>query len=389
MKSLNLVFIINSPYPNYSGGIENWLFNLTSLLARDHNIVIISIDSDEYRALYEIKDGIRNIRIKTLSSFKFLRPFLRSYLSLLDMILASRMMYSAVIRNFSKGKIYHVICLDTIFCVKAGRAFKKLNPNNILISSSRCPLAEMYSERYWGLSKYFYAIERNALNSVDKIWANGSDTCSLLLKKGFVSTIIINGVDLKSVESTSPNEEYSKLFKNNFTIVNVSTLSPIKGINELIKALSILRYEFSQKAIVFFVGKGDSEPYRTLAKSLNVDDFILFLGHQSTPASFLKAANLSTCLSGGSGLSMSAIEAMAAGIPIIAWDSDVYRQFNVEQKNMKLVKERDPYELAVALNDSMLNYDSYLHRAALAKQYVKQYDWSVVKALFLQHLRSQ
>lgn len=38
----NIIFIIDSPFSFYAGGIETWLYNITSRLCKDNNITIFS-----------------------------------------------------------------------------------------------------------------------------------------------------------------------------------------------------------------------------------------------------------------------------------------------------------------------------------------------------------
>ena len=38
---MNIVFLLNSPYPYYTGGRETWLYNITQRLCERHNIYII------------------------------------------------------------------------------------------------------------------------------------------------------------------------------------------------------------------------------------------------------------------------------------------------------------------------------------------------------------
>lgn len=336
--------------------------------------------------MYERNSNIKYIRVKTLSTFKWIRFFLRSYLSLLDIIITSLMMRFAIKKHFHKSDIYYVICLDTMYCVKAGIEFKSLNQKSRVIASARCPHAEMYSSRFKYLSNYFFSLEKKSLESVDQVWSNGYDTANILRSKGFSSQVMLNGVDYYTITNELPTNEYPELFNQKFSVINVSTLLPIKGIYELIEAVSILLYEYNKSINLILIGKGDSAPFEKHAEKLKVNHCVFFLGHKQRPGSFLKAAKLSTCLSGGSGLSMSAIESMASAIPVVAWNSDVYQQFNIGCTNMKLVKEGDVKELAYTLNEMIENYDFYLLMAKQAKDYAKQFDWIKVKAMFLEKL---
>ncbi len=383
-----LVFIINSAYPNYAGGIENWLYNLSHRVCNNLKVTIVSIENREYPLLYNIENKkISYIKVKTLSSFKILKKIIRSYLIILDIEIASCLMGRKLRKHFSDPNVsYVIIALDTMYCVNAGLALKKQFLNCKLIASSRGPHAEIYGSNFPILQNYFLKFEKAMLSKVDQIWANGDDTVISLNEKGFQASLMLNGVDFEKFNK--PCETFNLSFiQNSFPIVvNVSTLIPIKGIKELIDAADYIINKLNIKMNFVFIGKGDPSIYIDYTKSKNIFEYVHFLGHKSNVCEIIKSASIATCLSGGSGLSMAAIESLASGVPTIAWDTPVYRQFNKDNNYLKLVAHKDYTALALALVEVINNYEIYLNIANEAKEYARKFDWEVVTKSFLSKL---
>lgn len=383
-----IFFLINSPYPRYAGGIENWLYNVSERLSDKHEITIISQENDELPILYsDISNRIKIVKFKTLRSSKLIRPFIRSYLVLFDIFLGSIMMGLKLKKEIRHDERCYVIALDSMFCVKAGLIAKKNRDNIRLISSVRAPHAELYGSSFRCFKNKLLRFEKKMLSAVDLIWANGYDTIDLLSQKGFTSILMKNGVDYNGLTASNAIN-HQHLITDGITVGSVGTLLPIKGIYELISAASILKYKYKQEVSLIFVGKGTAKNFIKHAIEKGVDKNVYFVGHKEKPIEHIKGCTICACLSGGSGMSMAAIECMTSGVPIIAWDSPVYRQFNRNGETMLLVKEKDVNELANGLLEIVKNYEKYRSRARLAIKEAAKYDWSIVCNDIINSLRN-
>lgn len=377
---MKIYFLINSPYPRYAGGIENWLYNVSERLSKEHEIAIIAHESKEYPVLYsDISDNIKIFKFKTFRSFKISNYFVRSYFVLFDFFLGSYLMGKTLKKIIPKDEKCYVIALDSMFCVKAGLIAKQENKKIKLISSVRAPHAEILGNKFKLLYKFLKMFEANMLNKADKIWANGHDTINLLGKKGYCAQLMKNGVDYKYLDKLELNDsDFKELVSDKITVVSVGSLLPIKGIYELINAVSIIYNESRINIQLVFIGKGNKKPFERYAVKKNINQNTHFLGHRNNPISYIKKCTISACLSGGSGMSMAAIESMVAGVPIIAWDSPVYQQFNKNQKTMMLVEKNNINALVYGIYEIINNYKYYLNISSNAKNEAQQYDWEIV-----------
>lgn len=378
--SMKIYFLINSPYPRYAGGIENWLYNVSQRLCEEHEIVIISHYQKEYSILYpDISHKIKIFKFVSLRSFKILKPVIRSYVVLLDLFLGSYLMGKKLKKIIPENGECYIVALDSMFCVKAGLIAKKKNMKARVISSVRGPHAEIGGKVYPLFSKYLLGFEKKMLAQADQIWANGYDTIDLLKNKGFSSTLMKNGIDFNHFSQLKlEDSDFMEIVSNKISIVSIGTLLPIKGIYELIDAVTILKKNDRLDISLIFIGKGNTEPYINYAKKNGINESIYFLGHKIEPIKYIKECSISACLSGGSGMSMAALESMASGTPVIAWDSPVYRQFNRDKQTMLLVEEQNVDALAKGITEIVKNYDYYVEVGRNAKNEAQKYDWTYV-----------
>jgi len=108
---------------------------------------------------------------------------------------------------------------------------------------------------------------------------------------------------------------------NDLVIGTVARLSKVKNLGLAIRALATLRGPRKQQAHLLLVGDGPSrQELETLATSEGVSRFVHFVGHQSDTWRFLAAMDVFVNCSDSEGMSQSMLEAMAAGLPIVATD---------------------------------------------------------------------
>lgn len=374
---MKIFFLINSPFPNYVGGIETWLYNVTERLCKEHEIIIIAKDDDDLPNYFpNIDNRIKIVKYSSLVSYRQARPFVKSYLRLLDYCITARNMGEKLEKVIKNGENCYVIALDSLFCIKAGLKANNKTSDFKLISSIRCPHGELWGDNFPLFKNMIIGKESKYLKKVDAIWSNGYDTIEIYKKRGFSSSLMRNGVDYKKLtkiaESTSRKD-------NRFRIVSIGTLLPIKGIYELIDAATKLIRNYNYDLDLYFIGKGDKKKYYEYAKVKKIERNVQFLGHQQNPTKFLSGNAISACLSGGSGMGMAAIEAMSSRKPVIAWDSAVYRQFNRSQQTMFLVEEKNVTALTDGIKELIDNYEFYSQELVEnARTEAKNYDWEIV-----------
>ncbi|RZT22586.1 MULTISPECIES: N-acetyl-alpha-D-glucosaminyl L-malate synthase BshA [Fictibacillus] len=99
-------------------------------------------------------------------------------------------------------------------------------------------------------------------------------------------------------------------------IVHISNFRPVKRIQDVIKAFSMIRNEMASKLLL--IGNG---PELTVAcelvRELNIEDDVLFLGKQENVGELFSICDLKLLLSEKESFGLVLLEAMACGVPVI------------------------------------------------------------------------
>jgi glycosyltransferase involved in cell wall biosynthesis len=132
-------------------------------------------------------------------------------------------------------------------------------------------------------------------------------------------------------------------------VLCVAALFERKGIDVLLRALSSLSDE-EPVPRVWIVGDGPERPrLERLAARLGVDDRVRFLGRRDDVADLLTACDVYVQPSRHEGLGVAALEAMAAGRPVVASRTGGLAESVVHERTGLLVPAEDPAALAESL----------------------------------------
>jgi glycosyltransferase involved in cell wall biosynthesis len=168
-------------------------------------------------------------------------------------------------------------------------------------------------------------------------------------------------------------------------IVTTSRLVHKNGIDDVIRALPRLPENVS--FLIYGIGP-DEEKLRALAKELGVEARARFMGqiaHAEMPL-MLAACDIFTRPSRSEGMGNSFIEAMAAGLPVIATQEGGIADFLFDAKRNPghaptgwAVDANSPEQIAQAVTDIMENPDTVHATTANAKEMVfANYDWDTI-----------
>jgi glycosyltransferase involved in cell wall biosynthesis len=129
----------------------------------------------------------------------------------------------------------------------------------------------------------------------------------------------------------------------------VARLVPIKDHATLLRAFALLREQHVNTHLVL-VGDGETRAdLEALAVSLGIADTITFVGELRTGQNQHRAFDISTLCSLSEGFPNSLVEAMAAGMPIVATDVGGVPDAVTHGENGLLVQPRNPEALSRAL----------------------------------------
>ncbi len=252
------------------------------------------------------------------------------------------------------------------------------------VVSVRSDVAKALARPYWFLETWFRWLEHQVLLRARKVLANGHDTRDRLAGIGIGSTVVPNGVDFARFSTPDTGDglvaELERQAQGRPVIAFIATLQAIKGAMDAIDCAAELR---KRKADFFLamVGKGDPGPFRRRAQAHGLDPWVGFLGETHEVPAVLQRSTVFLGLSLENGMSMSALEAMAAGVPVVARDVPTYRQL-IEDGRSGLLGS-DPARLAECCVRLLANPGEARTLAGRAQHAARGYDWPRVADIFL------
>jgi glycosyltransferase involved in cell wall biosynthesis len=177
------------------------------------------------------------------------------------------------------------------------------------------------------------------------------------IKKEHIVTIP-NGIDVKSfsikVNRKKKSEELG-LDSRTKVVGTVSRLhEPTKGIKILLEASRIVQREVDSQLLIVGSGK-DENLLKNTVKNLGIN--ALFLGERKDVAEILKVMDLFVLPSLSEGFPVVLLEAMAAGLPVIATDVGGNKEVVLDSKTGFIVEPDNPDKLAEFIRKVLVDDD--------------------------------
>ncbi len=164
--------------------------------------------------------------------------------------------------------------------------------------------------------------------------------------------VIPRGVDLKS--TAGANRAAFGIPADAALIVNVARQDPRKGLVELIEAFAVVLARVPNAHLATAGRDGPETPaVREAVARLGLEDAVTLLGFRPDVAQLLAAADVFGFSSFSEGMPGAVLEAMAAGVPVVAFDIDPVREVSDDGRLVRLVPTGDVNALAEALVDAL------------------------------------
>ena len=162
--------------------------------------------------------------------------------------------------------------------------------------------------------------------------------------------LIYNGVKIPDLlrikELRNKKRSELGLLENDFVIGSVGRLSRVKNYSCLINAFSCIANQIDNAKLVL-VGDGPQNNFlRSLAKDLNIQPKVRFMGNRTDIIPFLSAMDVFSLSSVSEGISLSILEAMATKLPIAVTNVGGNREIIKNGKTGILVESGDSKALA-------------------------------------------
>lgn len=362
MILVKIAFIYDGAYPWNKGGVEKRLYEIGRRLAeRGHEVHWycvgwwlpqeekrdIEFDGIEYhgvcRPLQLYVDGRRSIKAAIKFSLSLIWPFSRERFDIIDC------------QNFP-----YFSCFSAKFWS----------------SLKSTPLVITWHE-YWGDYWYEYLGRKGVFGKIieDIVTrqtkynvAVSEKIAKKLEEKGIKTRVIPNGIDIKRIESIKPSTIKSDA-------IFVGRLIKHKNVDILIKSIDILKEENpSIKCLI--IGDGPESPkLKRLTKELNLEDnikFLHFIENYEKMIGYMKSSNVLVLPSTREGFGIVALEANAAGLPVIT----IEHPNNVTADLIK--KYGGGYVCALSSNEIARRIKETIQEDKTIENFSKNYDWDKI-----------
>jgi glycosyltransferase involved in cell wall biosynthesis len=155
-------------------------------------------------------------------------------------------------------------------------------------------------------------------------------------------------------------------------LINVGRLTPQKGLDDLLNAFAQVCQTYPQAALII-AGDGDILPdLARQIKSLGLENNAWLLGGRSDVPHLLAASDLYVSAAHWEGLPIAMLEAMSAGLPVVATGVGDVPVVLTAQTGI-VVPPREPAKLAQAIKNLLDNQDRLPAMGAAAREHVTRY----------------
>lgn len=186
--------------------------------------------------------------------------------------------------------------------------------------------------------------------------------------------VIYNGIDTARFQRP-PSDALRRKYgwsDDDIIIGCLGNIRPAKGYDILLQAAALLKQgRGSCRFVVAGQGKGRLyEELLALRGQLGLEDRVRFLGFIDDPAAFLAGLDMFLSTSISEGLPLSAIQAMAAKLPLVATRCGGYEGLVSDGENGLLVEVGNPRAIADAIERAAADPGLRLRLAASARRHV-------------------
>jgi len=175
------------------------------------------------------------------------------------------------------------------------------------------------------------------------------------IKREIIVTVP-NGIEVNSFSVEVDRKKKFKELGLNLGTKIVGTVSrlyePTKGIKILLEASKIVQSKMDSELLIVGSGK-DEKPLKKIAEDLGIK--ALFLGERDDVAEILRVMDVFVLPSLSEGFPVVILEAMAAGLPVVATDVGGSREVVLDGKTGFLVEPGNPDKLAEKIKELLEN----------------------------------
>ncbi len=368
---MRILFVSSSYYPHING-VYYFVCRIGPMLQESGHKVAVIAPSE---SLHFSNKQIDSLHVYGVPSFSVvINPTIRLPVSFL---LKSRI--KQIIENFKPDIIHiqdHFPLSKAVVQVNKNLKIPIIGSNHFMPENFTVLLHnETLKKR---LENYLWRGFSNVFNQVRLVTTPTETGVRLIQPRLKVDAIAISsGINLKifnpSGDTRKVKEKYSIPDKS--ILLYVGRLDPEKHIEEILQAVAIVIKKIDFHFVV--VGKGTSKTaLEKLTRQLGIIDKVIFTGFvpDADLPSFYKLSRCFIIASIAELLSLSTLQAMASGLPIISVNAGALSELVKDKMNGYLYDEGDIPAIVQAI-ENIITYDHvYTKMSEKSLEYVQQHD---------------
>ncbi|MGN7787925.1 glycosyltransferase [Niabella sp. 22666] len=280
------------------GGAEKLLVDIVPIQQEQYSMVSIAVINKVESPFQALLTKINNLTVIPLGNGSYFSPFV--LLKLMKLI-----------RQYD---IIHVHLFPAQYLVVIAKMF----------SASKTPLifSEHSTHNRRREIKFFRFLDKIFYSFYKKIICITKEVAFELSRVYGISNdklpIVHNGVNIATIEQTKAHDRSALgLYTSDTLLIMVAAFRKEKDHESVVRALASLPETFK----LIFVGSGaEHQKIERLVNEMELNDRVIFLGQRGDVFQLIKMCDLAILSSHWEGFGLSAVEAMACGVPLIASD---------------------------------------------------------------------
>jgi glycosyltransferase involved in cell wall biosynthesis len=234
---------------------------------------------------------------------------------------------------------------------------------------------------------YYFLMRR--MDRIVSVSEGGLEDIKSLFWKVDASKLVAvpNGLDFTDLLRATPGDRaelFGEAFENRRIVIVVSRLANKKNLERFLLAFNEVHREFQNSGLVI-VGDGPNRArLEEIVAETGLSGSVIFLGYRKDIPTLLKTADLYAIPSLREGLPRSLVEAMAAGMPVLASRINGHEEVVTDLEHGRLVDPTNVGDIAAGLRELMNLDDDTLHSlgAAAKARVLKNYNRDVMMAKY-------
>lgn len=234
------------------------------------------------------------------------------------------------------------------------------------LASGACAVATIHGRResdhsWWKVRPALLSgLERIILGRVhSRIVAVSDELAGHLARHNEVVVVIPNGIDVEFIRRTGIGHQLELPGRPGGRLAFIGRLEPVKRVDRVVRMLEALHASEPGRWSLFIIGEGSTrEAIEVQVKSCRLEEHVHLMGFNPDPLPWLAQMDALVFASEHEGLPMTALEALALGVPIVSPAIGGLTNLVLEAERGCIAASAEPRAIAEAVRIAVVRNDA-------------------------------